>query len=326
MATESQLEIYKIVLGRKTFREIIREKNNILADENINDEDLFLLLFQNILDKLTQNTAWTSDRTKLGLALFSNAGEAVNTILSSHYDNNVIEGYIDGGYYDRLRTIAQTNDVAQREQLGRDKMVTDRYYIYLHCPLGSRVGLLFLEKKKGLNIHTAVDLFIKEVFKTIRHQVKIERFVPQSIINEYKDDGVVDSFTFTDMITTTAMDGHGAEQEEKTYGVTIKISLPDDERPEYNMFQQILQNLGDSTVQIGNSIKQLSEFVKKKGSIQKEDKKYNFDVGDDLKIKPMIPIDDELQDEENSILRRNEIKEMCDGVLGQIRNEVYPLN
>lgn len=326
MATESQLEIYKIVLGRKTFREIIREKNNILADENINDEDLFLLLFQNILDKLTQNAAWTSDRTKLGLALFSNAGEAVNTILSSHYDNNVIEGYIDGGYYDRLRTIAQTNDVAQREQLGRDKMVTDRYYIYLHCPLGSRVGLLFLEKKKGLNIHTAVDLFIKEVFKTIRHQVKIERFVPQSIINEYKDDGVVDSFTFTDMITTTAMDGHGAEQEEKTYGVTIKISLPDDERPEYNMFQQILQNLGDSTVQIGNSIKQLSEFVKKKGSIQKEDKKYNFDVGDDLKIKPMIPIDDELQDEENSILRRNEIKEMCDGVLGQIRNEVYPLN
>ena len=326
MATESQLEIYKIVLGRKTFREIIREKNNILADENINDEDLFLLLFQNILDKLTQNTAWTSDRTKLGLALFSNAGEAVNTILSSHYDNNVIEGYIDGGYYDRLRTIAQTNDVAQREQLGRDKMVTDRYYIYLHSPLGSRVGLLFLEKKKGLNIHTAVDLFIKEVFKTIRHQVKIERFVPQSIINEYKDDGVVDSFTFTDMITTTAMDGHGAEQEEKTYGVTIKISLPDDERPEYNMFQQILQNLGDSTVQIGNSIKQLSEFVKKKGSIQKEDKKYNFDVGDDLKIKPMIPIDDELQDEENSILRRNEIKEMCDGVLGQIRNEVYPLN
>ena len=326
MATESQLEIYKIVLGRRTFREIIREKNNILAGENRNDEELFLLLFQNILDKLTQNAAWTSDRTKLGLALFSNAGEAVNTILSSHYDSNVIEGYIDGGYYDRLRTIAQTNDVAQREQLGRDTMVTDRYYIYLHCPLGSNIGLMFLEKKKGLNIHTAVDLFVKEVFKTIHHQVKIERFVPQSIINEYKDDGVVDSFTFTDMITTTAMDGHGADQEEKTYGVTIKISLPDDERPEYNLLPQMLQSLGNSTVQIGNSIKQLSEFVKKKGSIQKEDKKYSFEVGDDLKIKPMIPIDDELQDEENSILRRNEIREMCDGVLGQIRNEVYPLN
>ena len=88
----------------------------------------------------------------------------------------------------------------------------------------------------------------------------------------------------------------------------------------------MLQSLGNSTVQIGNSIKQLSEFVKKKGSIQKEDKKYSFEVGDDLKIKPMIPIDDELQDEENSILRRNEIREMCDGVLGQIRNEVYPLN
>lgn len=326
MATESQLQIYKIVLGRRTFREIIQVKNNIEADENRNDEELFLLLFQNILDKLTQNAAWTSNGTKLGLALFSNAGETVNTIFSSHYDRNVFEGYIDGGYYDRLRTIAQTNDVAQREQLGRDKMVTDRYYIYLHCPLGSNIGLMFLEKKKGLNIYTAVELFVKEVFKTIHHQVKIERFVPQSIINQYKDDGVVDSFTFTDMFTTTAMDGHGAVQEEKTYGVTIKISLPDDERPEYNLLQQMLQRLGNSTIQIGNIIKHFSEFVKKKGSIRKDDKKYSFEVGDELKIKPMIPINDELQDEDNSILRRNDIKEMCDSVLEEIRNDVYPLN
>ena len=49
-----------------------------------------------------------------------------------------------------------------------------------------------MEKKKGLNIHTAVNLFIVEVFKTLRHTVKVDRFVPQSIIDEYKDEGVVD--------------------------------------------------------------------------------------------------------------------------------------
>lgn len=326
MATESQLEIYRIVLGKRTFKEIVREKNNIPTEEERTDENLFTLLFQNILSKLTQNAAWTSDRTKLGLALFSNDGEDVNRILSNHSGHFVIEGYIDGGYYDKLRTIAQTNNVATRERLGRDKMVTDRYYIYLYCPIDAKVGIMFLEKKKGLNIHTAVDLFITEVFKTPRYAVKIERFVPQSIINEYKDEGVVDSFTFTDAITTSVIDGQGIELEEKRYGVTIKITLPEDERPEFDVVQQMLQWLGNGAISLGNSVMHLSEFGKKKGSLQKEEKKYSFEVGDDLKIKPMIPIDDELQDEDNSILRRDDIKTMCDEVLAQIREEVYPAN
>lgn len=326
MATESQLEIYRIVLGKRTFKEIVREKNNIPTEEERTDENLFTLLFQNILSKLTQNAAWTSDRTKLGLALFSNDGEDVNRILSNHSDHFVIEGYIDGGYYDKLRTIAQTNNVATRERLGRDKMVTDRYYIYLYCPIDAKVGIMFLEKKKGLNIHTAVDLFITEVFKTPRYAVKIERFVPQSIINEYKDEGVVDSFTFTDAITTSVIDGQGIELEEKRYGVTIKITLPEDERPDFDVVQQMLQWLGNGAISLGNSVMHLSEFGKKKGSLQKEEKKYSFEVGDDLKIKPMIPIDDELQDEDNSILRRDEIKTMCDEVLAQIMEEVYPAN
>jgi len=326
MATESQLEIYRIVLGKRTFKEIVREKNNIPTEEERTDENLFTLLFQNILSKLTQNAAWTSDRTKLGLALFSNDGEDVNRILSNHSGHFVIEGYIDGGYYDKLRTIAQTNNVATRERLGRDKMVTDRYYIYLYCPIDAKVGIMFLEKKKGLNIHTAVDLFITEVFKTPRYAVKIERFVPQSIINEYKDEGVVDSFTFTDAITTSVIDGQGIELEEKRYGVTIKITLPEDERPEFDVVQQMLQWLGNGAISLGNSVMHLSEFGKKKGSLQKEEKKYSFEVGNDLKIKPMIPIDDELQDEDNSILRRDEIKTMCDEVLAQIMEEVYPAN
>ena len=276
MATESQLEIYRIVLGKRTFKEIVREKNNIPTEEERTDDNLFTLLFQNILSKLTQNAAWTSDRTKLGLALFSNDGEDVNRILSNHSGHFVIEGYIDGGYYDKLRTIAQTNNVATRERLGRDKMVTDRYYIYLYCPIDAKVGIMFLEKKKGLNIHTAVDLFITEVFKTPRYAVKIERFVPQSIINEYKDEGVVDSFTFTDAITTSVIDGQGIELEEKRYGVTIKITLPEDERPEFDVDQQMLQWLGNGAISLGNSVMHLSEFGKKKGSLQKEEKKYHL--------------------------------------------------
>lgn len=67
--TESQLEIYKIILGRKTVRQIIREKAE--ADEiTINtDIEYSNYLFRKLLNKLTEDAAWTSDKMKLGLSL-----------------------------------------------------------------------------------------------------------------------------------------------------------------------------------------------------------------------------------------------------------------
>lgn len=148
MAVESSLEIYKILLGDRNFEDVIREKNGILVDDKKSQKDLFLLLFKNVLKELTRDKVWTSIHTKLGLALFSRKGEKVNTILTGHSDCNVIEWYVDGGLYDKMRMVAQTNKVSNREVLGRDKIVTDRYYIYMYFPIGSNVGLLFLERKK----------------------------------------------------------------------------------------------------------------------------------------------------------------------------------
>lgn len=325
MSVESNLEIYKIILGRKTFKDVIYEKNAIPAETEMTNQEIFNILFTNILNKLTQNSAWTSEKTKLGLALFTNNGEEANTILTSHSNSNIIEGYIDGGLYDKIRTIAQTSNVAERELLGRDKMVADRYYIFLHCPIGSKVGLIFLERKKGLNIHSAIELFLEENLKTNRSRIKFERYIPQSIIEEYKEGGVVESFTFTDIMTSSVIDGQGAEPEERVFGVSVKISLSEGNRPDYSALQNILLQLGNATIDIGTGIKRLSEFNKQKGALKKEEKKYTFEIGENLKIRPIIPIDDNMQDEESSILKRDEIKDMCNEVLNQILNDVYPI-
>ena len=42
-------------------------------------------------------------------------------------------------------------------------------------------------------------------------------------------------------------------------------------------------------------------------------------------IKPIIEIEDELQDEELGILKRADIKSMCDELLAQIRDEIYAI-
>lgn len=317
--TESQLEIYKIILGHKTIRQTIVEKEHI--GETIDDNCLFNCLFSKILYAVTQDAAWHTDKTKIGLSLLSNEGEDVNQILTSHSDQNIIEGYIDGGQYDKIRTAAQMNNVSDKTVLGRDKMIASRFYLYLHLPLDSNVGLLFLERKTGQSIKPAIETLLKELLRT-NHHIKLERYIPQSLIDEYKNSGIVDSFTFTDFITTGFMDRNGIEEIVRGYDVTIKIT-PRENKPSYNVIRTMLDYLGQGNFNVGNTTKFLSNFKKKKGKLKKDGKEYSFIIGEDLKIKPVIAINDELQDEENGMLRRVDIKSMCDELLAQIREDVY---
>ena len=57
--------------------------------------------------------------------------------------------------------------------------------------------------------------------------------------------------------------------------------------------------------------------------LKKENKSYSFSLGNDLKIKPIIEIEDRFQDAELGTLKRVDIKSMCDELLGQIRHEIY---
>lgn len=318
--TESQLEIWKIILGRKTFREIIKEKERIR--NRIEDEALFKLLFSKMLQTLTQNIAWRSDGTKTGLTLFSNRGEDLNRILTCHSEQNIIEGYIDGGPYDKIRIAAQMNDVSDKMILGRDKMIASRFYLYMHLPLDSNVGLLFLERKTGQTIKRAIELFLFDILRT-NHHIKLARYTPKSLIDEYKNAGIIDCFTFIDSMTTGVNDGNGVEQIEQKYDVTIKITPTKENKPRYGLFRQALDFIGQSNFEIGNTTKSLSNFHKKKGTLKKEDKSYSFTIGDDLKIKPMITIDDELQDKDTGMLKRADIRTMCNNLLAQIRGDVY---
>ena len=323
--TKSQLEIYKIILGRKTVRQILEEK---AEEEGVilnNNNDFANYLYRKFLCKLTQEIAWKSDNTKLGLSLFANREEDINTILTNHSEHNCIEGFIDGGPYDKIKTIAQTTNVSQRELLGRDKMVTERFYMYLYLPLGAKVGLLLIEKKGSFKISSAIQCLIVELLKTDHSAVKFERFVPHSLIDEYKNGRVVDTLTFTDYMTTSVIDGNDENAVMKRYGVTIKITPPTEDRTDLNLVNNMLNALREASMKLGIATKSLSEFSTKRGTLKKENKRYSFTLGNDLKIKPIIEIEDELQDEELGILKRADIKSMCDELLAQIRDEIYAI-
>lgn len=52
------------------------------------------------------------------------------------------------GPYDRIRRMAEKDDTTTTTLLDRNKIVTDRYYLYLYLPLNSHVGLMFWNARR----------------------------------------------------------------------------------------------------------------------------------------------------------------------------------
>lgn len=94
----SRIEVYKIICGRKTLREIAIKKKGLAND--VSNANAFNALFSLFLEKLTAQEIFTTNHTKVGLTLFHSHSEQPNKILSTHSDSMVIEGYIDGGPYE----------------------------------------------------------------------------------------------------------------------------------------------------------------------------------------------------------------------------------
>lgn len=316
----SRIEVYKIICGNKTFRQIALEKTEDVDQEN--DNEVFKSIFAHFIRVLTSGEIFCTNNTKLGLTLFHSNDEDPNTILSSHSNSHIIEGFIDGGPYDRLRKISERNNTTQFSTIDRNKIVTDRYYIYMHLPLGSSCGLLFLERKKGQDIHKPIEELVKQIFKTNR-AIKIERFVPQSIIDDYKRNGIVDTFSFSKEITTTVPDEDNLENVEESFDVSIQIK-PSVGRS-YDSVENIMQIIGNFKMTIDNAVTSLSEFTKKKARITHDGHGYKFDVSEDMKIRPSVEVPDEIHDESNDVLYREPVKQFCDSLRQQIAEEVYPV-
>lgn len=316
----SRIEVYKIVCGKKTFRQIAIEKTEGINQNN--DTELFNGIFGLFLTALTNRNIFSTTSTKLGLTLFHSNDEAPNTILSSHSDTQIIEGFIDGGPYDRLRKISARDNTTKFSTIDRNKIITDRYYIYMHLPLGSSCGLLFLERKKGQDIHKPVEELVKKIFGTNR-TVKIERYVPQSIIDNYKQNGIIDTFSFTKQITSSVPDEENLEDVEQSFDVSIQI------KPatgcSYDTVDNIIDQIGNFAMTIGNAVTRLSEFTKKKARITNDGHGYTFNVSEDMKIRPSVEVPSELHDVNHDVLIRGQIKQFCDLLRQQISDEVYPV-
>ena len=327
---ERSLEIYKVNLSRNfTFTKMVNNKWRGANEDELTDSQAFLRLYQQLLNALMGQGVWLSSQyKKKGLAVMSVEREfgnvelrQQNSILTAHSDNFVIEGYIDAGIYDMKRKMATYTDTSQKSVISKEKIITDSYYFYLYLRMNSRKGILMLESKKGIQMSGVFTEFISRNLGIPRKcSCKTEMFMPVAVKNQYIEDSVLASVTCTENLVS-AVNQHGDEVD-IPYKVTVKVEPVD--KPALNMSDIIVNNIMQIGVKIGNTTRLLQVFGKKSGQMfNSEQKSLSSFVLGQPDIVPKYPLPDEMFDETNSILFREQVKNVCEDLLPLVQQEVY---
>ncbi len=331
MAANNQLDVYKIILKKKNgfnFKTLITSRYVEDQGTNHRDNALFNLLYKAVLEQIAKEI-WKQPESKIGLTLFKKRGEKINNILKSHSSAFVIEGFIDGGPYDMIRKLANLSKT-KSQNIKKNNIITDRYYIYMYLPLHSNIGIVFLQSKSNANIRKAIKKFLPEICKTdINKGCKVETYIPSFLKEEFKQGAIVQSLTYSQQFVTEVDTSDETTSREETYNVIIQIQ-PQNQVVEFGSINSLLNKIGDMTIKVGRRIKPLSEFEKKKGSLRNDEMKKTspFTLDDDEKVRPVIILDDieTLRIDEDGYFNRTDLKAYCDDLLQQIRADIYPIS
>lgn len=323
---KEQLEVYKIIVkgDNDTFRSLITDKFGRTRSKK--ESDIFLHLFKHFIADIDKRVWKVDDSLQAITILKQNKTDNVNRIVTPHSANFVIEGYIDGGHYDMLRTLTDLNNTSNPTKITRDKMVSDRYYFCLYIKPDTKIGLLLIEKKGTLSISRIICKYIEHLLKvTNARKCKTVRFIPQYLIDEFRQGAIVDNITCTDEFAKQVYSHDGIALRDSHYTVTVKIT-PNDEEDRQSDSNYLMQQLRNIKIKFfaDNQEKPLIDFTNKRGTLKQENgKSCSFDLDGEETIRPVIEIPDELLTEEKDVLKRMETENFCNEILQQLKNEVY---
>lgn len=326
---ESSIEIYKITLSDNyTFTNLVNTKWKDAEEAELDDAAAFTRLYQKLLSKLVGNGVWQSTKSvKKGLAVMNTnpnpdqGAGGVNEILKSHSRSNVIEGFIDAGIFNVKRKIATYTDTTTKEELPRVKIVTDSFYFYLYVRMNSNKAILMIESKKGVYMSGVFTEFVTSLFH-IRNVCRCgsEAFMPRSLRDAYKENSILKSVTCSsEMSSPVSMNGQTVDEQFK---ITVKVE------PVINHSMQnresVISSIMNMAVNINGVTRILNVFGNKKGEMLNQDQKTTrtFELADPDVI-PKLILPEDMYDDDNSCLIREQVYVRCNELLPNVQQEVY---
>lgn len=322
----STLEVYKIkIKDSYTFTSFANEKWKEEAEATLDDSAAFERIYKKLLDELVGEGVWQSERSpKKGLAVMNiSSGDSINEILKSHSSSFVIEGFVDAGMFDLKRKMATYTDMKNKEELPREKIITDSFYFYLYIRMDSNKAILMIEDKKGAHMRSVFIEFVKNLFK-IPHKClcKLEPFMSKSFKENFKNKSVLKSVTCSSEVSSAvSLNGQTVDEQFK---ITVKVE-PLKLYPVQNS-SSVIDSIMKMAISLGDRVRSLNLFENQKGEMhnQEQNTSRTFNLSEPDVI-PKLLLSDDMYDEDNSVLFRDKVFKKCNDLLQTIKSEIYPI-
>lgn len=324
MANEPKLNVFIIQLQAEKTPSFYRR---FMSSSNITESDssVFLNMCQSFIKKLDDKKFHQNDKSGKAFTgqKSSEDGKLDINFLSEHC---VLEGTIDGGRFGDEWEKSKINDKTVREKLETDDVLTRKFYFFLHTRLDSDKAILMVQSYSNDSITTDFVKFVKAFFSHESKKYKeatSEKFVPKSIIEDFKAQSIVKSFSFKSNVLIGHIDNRTIGERAEEFIVTVKVESKNGIRK--NDYDKWMTNMSEGQFIIGKAIKRFKDFSNKKATIKNSssNKSSSFELTRKFDVTPVIYLDDTKINFNGKKIDFSSLKQYCFKILKEISAEIY---
>jgi len=309
--------------NRWLFRNLINQANQ----DVLQDSFLMLEVFKKFIAALDTPQMYSDTTSKKCMtANQPNIVEShVNPNIIIHSQQHIIEGKVEGGSYGRKRNKTSTDNKTNKSDINERDAITEDFYFLLYCPLQSSKSILLLQSYSDDTIDSVMKKFWQNFFSHagVFNQPSIKRFVPTSIVEDFKNNATVSSFSFSSDIPGQTLLENTSTETARNFKVTVNVTPIDDDLT-LEEFESTIEPLKETFF---TRLMKLGQFSKKTGTLRDTatNKTSPFDLGTSFEIQPSI-----LLSKYVSIIGEEEdfdrIKTYCFSLLESIKSEIFVQN
>lgn len=330
MAYDPKLTVYTITIKPTNVR--IQNSNrwlfrNIIGEANDNDlEDSYIIteVFGRFIRALDTPEMFSDNKSKKCITAnqpnIENENVSPNITFSS--ENCIIQGVIEGGSYGRRKNKTNTLNKTEKSDVSERDAITEDFYFMLYMPLESNKMILMVQSYTSDSIDSVMNKFWGNFFsvQSTFYKPQIKRFVPHSIVEDFRTNSTVSSFQFsTEMLGETLLENTSTETT-RNFKITVQVT-PTEEDLTLAEYENTVQPLQET---LFTRLMKLGQFTKKKGVLKDNvtNLTSQFDLGSTFEIQPSIILSKYITiNQDESDFER--IRNYCTSLLEDIKQEVY---
>lgn len=334
MSHDPKLTIYTIALNPKPsipintnkwlFRNLIGEGGNTTP---LQDSFIIAQIFTKFIRALDTPEMYSDENSKKCMTANQTdiASDEVNANIHLHSHQFIIEGKVEGGSYGRKRKKTSTLNKAENSVVNVGDAITEDFYFLLYTPIMSNKSILMVQSYSDDTIDTVMKKFWVNFLShsTTHTQPTITRFIPQSIIDDFRRNSTVSGFTFSTNIPGETLLENVNNILNRNYKVTVQVT-PITDNLSINEFEQTIEPLKNTGFARNMN---LGQFTNKKATLTDNttNKSSPFELDSAFEIEPTILLSKYIDFGEGDI-DFNLIKNYCFSLLEDIKSEIYIQN